>query len=342
MDKINVAFIFLAVFFLHSLLILIEVQLFPSKITLLYIKSVRRKELYFSAFLIFLFCGYLIYLFGLPNQFLFLGSGDLLYEQRDLFSESISGINGYIIRWIPDIFIMFIYSFSVEKKDKTRIAAFLATFFLLLLSQYRGQKSYMVKSLILFFLLFKHVTVEKFKGILIKGLNIVLFLSTVICFGVFNGTNSLFFTLFFITRRAIITTSMTTVYWIDWFSNNPKEYLSYIFNKPLINTADLIGSIYRDNSHTNSGFIADGYANFGILGVFFYLLFIDLLCMFLDKQFSFNKDNNIGTILFLIFPVISFLGTRLTIVLLSGGFFIIIFLSLFSVKRGLEHDKSQY
>jgi len=332
-------FIFYVSFIFHSIIILIQMRLDNPLPTIRIVKVALPEQSTILLLILTLITGIIITIriLGFPKIGLWLGSGQLLYEVRGEFKERMadSSITAYLTRWIPGPLAVFSYSFSL------RVRNFRAKLLLLLLSigivynysQYRGQKAYMLIALIMIGLLFN----KKFTlGHLPKFLPKVLVLISGISFffGILSTLlkSNFLFSVYFIVRRALITPSQVTVYWIDFFKDKQFELWSYLFSKSADPTADIIGSVYMKGAHINAGFIADGYANFGVFGVFMNVLLISSIYVFLDKQLRINTHENIGYFLFLLLPMNTFVGTRPSIVILSGGVLFFVLFALFGLK----------
>lgn len=98
-------------------------------------------------------------------------------------------------------------------------------------------------------------------------------------------------------RRLIATPGLLTGYYYDFFSTNPKLFLSHSILQPLItypyslSPPHLIGYFYFGNADTgaNANLWAEAYANFGLLGIVMFTLVFGLLLWVFDS-FAVDKD----------------------------------------------------
>lgn len=99
----------------------------------------------------------------------------------------------------------------------------------------------------------------------------------------------------YITRRVFFSTSLSNYFWLDFFSENSKMYLTNSvfgwlrrFGVALPydkNISLIIGSLYYNNDEMTaaSGTMANAYGNLGILGVILFPLILVIVAKFLDR-----------------------------------------------------------
>ena len=92
-------------------------------------------------------------------------------------------------------------------------------------------------------------------------------------------------------RRFLASPGLNAAYYFEFFSQNPKMYMSHSFlssffaNPYGTSPPFVIGYIYYDNPQTsaNANFWADAYANFSTLGIFVYSFLLGLILLILDS-----------------------------------------------------------
>jgi len=334
MNHMKALIVFMTSFILHSVMLLLDKGIKVYRIRPLFSGV---KVHWDSVILVLLIMSiiYMLMFYGLPKDFLTLFSAELLYEVRSMTNAKLSGIHAYLSKWLI-IFAFFAFSFSFRNervKLVNRVNIVLSLVIVFLFSQYRGQKAYMVQFIILFFLLFVNITLNKVVDILLLGISL-----TTICVSILGFISPVFGEAVFLIRRIVISPAQTTVYWIDWFYQRPPEIWSYFGQMYGESTADVVGQVYYKGAHINSGFIADGYANLKFAGVVVSLVIIVLVIRLLNNQLMIRSNSSLRQNIFLLFLMLSFFSTRLTTVLLSGAVGIVLILS-FALGKQLKGVK---
>lgn len=148
-------------------------------------------------------------------------------------------------------------------------------------------------------------------------------------------------------RRVLLTPSMLNWLYLDWFSKNEFYYwsdskLSFGLVDPQydLRSVNLIGLQYFGDEEmaANTGWIGSGYANAGLMGVFFYSVLIGLLLSLLR---SFEKKLGIRLIVSLFFILILKITTSTDIVtsLLTHG--LLMAIVLLSIMRPSINNRQE-
>jgi len=136
-------------------------------------------------------------------------------------------------------------------------------------------------------------------------------------------------------RRAFLTPALLNIMYFDFFSFH-KVYLThsilsfFIENPYNLSPPFIIGEYFFDNPSmsANNGFIADGFANFGHLGVLFYSLLVVLYFKFFSNL---NVSFKYSGLTFII--IYTFLSTALTTMILTHGLLLFTILMWMLGKR---------
>lgn len=131
----------------------------------------------------------------------------------------------------------------------------------------------------------------------------------------------------FIVRRLYIIPAYLQYAYYDFFSSNEKDLLRQSimgrigFKSPYsIPIANVIGNEYYGGSYCNNGLMADGFANFGVIGVLLYPILVAVALRFLDKC---SSNLSCGVCIGIIFAMsFAFLSSFFFAVLLTHGFLI--------------------
>lgn len=135
-------------------------------------------------------------------------------------------------------------------------------------------------------------------------------------------------------RRTMFVPMKNYYYYLDFFSENEKTHLAHsIFGSFLIPnydmpTPNLIGAIYYNNPDTwvNAGYLADAYANFGVMGILIFAIVLGLLLKVFD-YLALNIGIEMVTVAsFMAF--FSLLSGALLTTMLTGGILISLLLLL--------------
>ncbi|WP_157940010.1 hypothetical protein [Campylobacter blaseri] len=196
-----------------------------------------------------------------------------VYIHRSSFgASSFSGIFGYLNSWTFKIFSVIFLLWSLEKRNKMLII--ISFIFIILLFMFSGHKSTLEALILILFFYFLYIFKNTSSIIIVS---FFLLISICIFMGaVFN--NNIFESL--IIRRLLIVPAHLNFTYLDFFSNNDYIYwsnsiLKSFFTYPYdLEMTHVIGEyLGYPKMGANTGFLASGYAQCGVIGVFSYTMF---------------------------------------------------------------------
>lgn len=152
-------------------------------------------------------------------------------------------------------------------------------------------------------------------------------------------------------RRMLITPGLLLNYYFDFFSNNPKIYLSHSI---FVNFIDypydrlppfLIGKEFfgREDLAANANIWADSYANFGYFGIFFFTLLLSGI-LYLYDCIS-EKRNFIVSVTLIAMPAWSLVDTSLMTSILTHGILLALLINYFfktTREEEAHNEKNNY
>lgn len=235
---------------------------------------------------------------------------------------------GLILSWSKFVFAPLGFLLGVFYKRKFLLISSLLLYFSIYIST--GAKSAVIYPFLLYFIcfVFQYVSVLRIKTLMACGIVALVFISMAIevyfSFVIYPYT----------VERAFIAPGVLSNLYYEFFSDNEKAYLGYSFLSSFIDygydlePAFLIGQEYfRLETRANASFFADGYANFGIIGVIIFSLIVRGL-IFLYSAISFNWSKSVSNTFFVPFALYLINASPLTM-LVTGGFFLVLILGLF-------------
>ncbi|MDR5616630.1 hypothetical protein [Arsenophonus sp.] len=204
-----------------------------------------------------------------------------VYQFRELSNKLASvGIMSYINGWVYKVFIVYLMAYALLKRN---FAFFMILFFIeIFFYSISGQKSVFFTPILIFSIWFY---LKNFKTLLILpiGFTIIIIISYY-SFLLFDDmlTPSMFI------RRVFFVPAKLSYDYFDFFAENHfiywsnsflSHFIEYPYSLPL---AELIGNYEGTGSHANNGFIASGYAHFGLVGVMIYAVILGFILKILD------------------------------------------------------------
>lgn len=274
---------------------------------------------------------------GIPT----LGAFNLLgvYSIRSEFVASL-GIINYLLMWQAKIINPFFigYFYYKQKYNNVLIVIFIQIILFLL----TAHKSFLFAIALVIGSVYL-VKNKKFYFVLSWGLTAIVSVS--LALGVFNIS---YYPTSFITNRVLFVPAQNYFYYYDFFSNNSKAYLTQSLVGKLFglneiyntNIAYMIGELYYDSSKmmVNTGYLADAYMNFGVLGMWVFSVLLGLIFILID-QLSKKVDKTIAVAM-LIFPIYSLVDGALQTSLLTHGLLISIILIYFIDIKWFDNIKT--
>lgn len=332
----NESRVFLYSFFMGFFITITTVKIMP-RIKLLRIKI--SSKIYASILALITLTTYFLIIKdnGLPT----LGAMNLLnvYSIRGEFVTSI-GIINYLLMWqakiINPLLIGYFYYTSRYK------GVFLVVLFQLALFLLTGHKAFLF-SIILVIGSAYLVKKKKFYTTLLIGLTLMVLCCLLL--GVLNISD---YPASFITNRVLFVPAQNYFYYYDFFSNNQKVHLTQSVIGNLLgikgiydrNITYMIGQLYYNSPRmmVNTGYLADAYMNFGILGMWFFSLLLGLIFILID-QISKNI-NKILVVSAFIFPIYALVDGALQTALLTHGLLTALVLIYFIDSNKLKDIKT--
>lgn len=244
-----------------------------------------------------------------------------------IYRNFLSGFFGYFYYFL--IFVLLPLFFLLEKK---KFDLFIITFFYLLFFIIFKTK---INLIIIFSILIQNLYFYYFKKI---QLNFFLYILYFLIFSLIGSIlldfkYNFFTTLYF--ERFFLSQTKNLLLFYDFFKFNEPIYLSHIrffdYSYPFEkNLYDLIRDLYGGGSATSNTYIMDGFASFGIIGLFFPSILIIIITKFIDNLIDFQNTDFFVIYLFQIFGFISFpLSTHF----LTYGLGATILLSMIKFKK---------
>ena len=278
--------------------------------------------------LIFAFFVYQLIEFGLPNL------SDLnfedIYEVRENYESSL--IDTLLQNIMCKIVLPLIISDAVERKKW-------APFFVALIIQFyiygiTGFKTYLLIPALI--IATKLIKMKSFKKLIMVGM-LGGFAASLIFFYL---SNSNMFAAVVFNRLVFLPAQIKEAYF-DFFSKNEFVYFSQssiasilgIESNYATDIVYIIGEKYFNSPDmwTNTGFLADGFANLGVIGGFIVSVILSIELALLNRGIK-NPANNFATVVFLLFFIALNDGAIIS-VSVSGGFLPAVLL-IFLTKAG--------
>jgi hypothetical protein len=247
---------------------------------------------------------------------------DDIYDVRGVLKENISFISSYTFWWLAKVILPVLLVYGLLKKDnKIVLFSLIILLYLFLIS---GHKSvYFTPILILFYFYFGKDYNEKI--LLTMGFILVLFV--MINLPDFYIGRPLFKSIF--VRRMFFVPAHLNECYFDFFNHNH----IYLSNSVMSNFIDypydlqpeyLIGREYFDKPEmsSNAGLIANGFMNFGYIGVVAYSVIFSFFLMLINS-INLNK-RYFGLFIFFMFI---FRGSPFLTTILTHGFWLVLVLA---------------
>ena len=269
-----------------------------------------------------------------------------VYEQRAQFRNTVQGYGQYPFFWLAKAINPFLIAKGLIDRNPVWIAIGFGG--QLVLFAMSGLKSVLFSLVLLIGVMIALYNGGKyFTTLLGLGLTGVIGIAAWVDWMLgFNVGTSLF------VRRLIVVPGSNTAHFFDFFSENPHAYLGHgafesIVDYPYTTSpAFVIGNAYYAHVQgdlsmsANANLWADGYANFGILGILLFTIALAGLLWLID---SLAKRSNlkIATLL-LAYPAYMLANTKLqTSMLTHGVIVVILILYLIPYRRETQNGESR-
>jgi hypothetical protein len=242
-----------------------------------------------------------------------------IYEVRDVFKSGSSVLTSYAFWWLAKVVLPTVFVFSLIRKNK--LFVFISLLLLTYLFLVSGHKSvYFTPILLLFYF---HVGKDYNQKILYTLILIALFLILVNIPDLIID-RPMFKSIF--VRRVFFVPGLLNELYFDFFEAKPiflsHSILSGVIDYPYeITPSYLIGATYfnKPEMSANIGIVADGFMNFGYLGVLLFSMIFSIIIMILN---SIKLDVRYFGLF--VFYILIFRGSALLTVILTHGFWILL------------------
>lgn len=227
-----------------------------------------------------------------------------VYDLRSSGQFKISKYMGYILSWTVCVILPFFTAKALSSQQYFKAA--LASVLIFLLYLYSGHKTYLFAvPLVIVCTIWsrRRNFVKEFFNLFCLGATMV----TLLAFksSIFSSIFSLF------GRRVMIVSANNKFKYYDFFSSNSKIGFEGFLPRWGLNTSvkyenigNIIGEKYFDKPgmNVNTGFLAEGYMRFGIIGIFLSLIIFAIILLAIDKmQERIGYEFAIGTCIYMVF-----------------------------------------
>ena len=252
-----------------------------------------------------------------------------VYLQREEFRRALGGIGAYFFNWLAKALNPFLIAWGYINKNILLVA--LGTLGQVFLFSMSGLKSVLFSFLLLAAIAFALRNKGKnFSNYIVWSLVALIAITSTLDYSI--GVN-IFSSLF--VRRLLFVPGQNMSYYFDFFSNKPNTFFSHSFfgivsdNPYGSNPSNLIGDIYGPPSpdidvSANANLWADGYASFGIFGIFLFSAVLSAI-MWISDSFSSKKYRSIS-VLILAYPAYMLTNTKLQTTFLTHGLGVVLLL----------------
>lgn len=323
-------FIFTTGFYLENILFYLILYIYPCMQKIFYKKTINGYSFFSNSF-IFIFFSFVVILvfFNIsPTLSVFKVSGfaelyDIRMQSREAILD-VSFIIAYCYMLVFKVVAPLALSYGLFKGKSLLVYAALVVFLLGFLVS--AHKSILLTPIVMFVLFY---FIKSSRGIKLLLCNSVFVLSFISFFS--SGTIQ-FILGDVLMRRVFLIPGMLTNVYFEYFTANDFNLFSSVISKfsdeKPIPLPFVIGEnvFARSDMSANAGFVASGYAEAGVLGVFLYTIVILLSFLFLNSTVKSEKN----IYLLACFPILlAMLETNLTTVFLTHGLIYMIFFKLF-------------
>lgn len=206
-----------------------------------------------------------------------------VYVQREVYRASVDRLGAYLVGWLAGGTFSLVIALGLFRRSVPITSAGVAG--ILLLYSITGYRSYIIALFLLVgtFLMTRSGSSRAWHWISALSLVIALVTAQDLARGGYGLTSLL-------VRRGLSTAGINTGYYVQLFDDAPKYYLGHSvlgflgaapYEQP---PGRLVGSTYYSaRTAANANFMADGFANFGWIGILAAALVVGLLLRAYDK-----------------------------------------------------------
>ena len=281
-------------------------------------------------FVVFTLIG-VILLFGTKNFRGFNFNLSNVYSIRKIYAIEYPTFFYYLADWAFDVVIPFLLLYFYLRKKYVYLLFTLVLW--LMLFSLTGFKSVFFSAFFVF-LIYIFLRTNKLR-FFYSVFHSVIIIVSIIPF-IFNHK---LYWVSLLVRRYLLVPAANYFNYVEFFSIHPKLLLSYsIFKnffiyKYSLSPPHLIGLYYYNNSHmgANTGFIADAFANFGYLGMFWFSFLLIIIVIFIGF-ITYDKSIYLVASLF-VMPFMSLVNSALLTVLWTHGLLFAMLLAFLLNKK---------
>lgn len=278
---------------------------------------------------------FLVFRVGL--RFEILGFAEV-YDQRDFYSGRVGALGAYLPGWVGSGVLPMVIAFGLWQRHPLMVASGVTG--VLVLYSLTGFKSYLIGVVLIFGAYGLAASRRPVPTDWVFWLAAAMWVAALLD----RVTDNLIFTSLFV-RRAIATSGLNTAFFMDYFGRQPTyelrhSVLSFLGESPYpAPPARWIGLHYYESLDTaaNANFLADGLANFGVVGALGAAVLLGL-CLRGYDVLSDRLPLPVATA-GLMFVLVAVSNTALLTVLLTHGGFVAAAMAW--VLAGQEHAKTQ-
>lgn len=260
-----------------------------------------------------------------------------VYERRAAYKESNIPLSGYLYNWSGNvIFPCAMMYFLIKRNLPGLLTAVLSFLVIFAVTGFKSQMFGAALVIIVYLLLKCRHKFLASSAILVAVVAVTMIMAVV--FGNIVPYSA-------IIRRPMFLPVQIVQHYFDFFDGAPvfssNSFFSSLIDYPYeLEPPYLIGTIFyiRDTTHANTGIIADGFVNFGYLGVIIWAFFFGFLMKFTD---SISKTKSFGLTLACVAGFcVTFSNSALFTAFATHGYLIaLIMIYLSPNKESLESKK---
>lgn len=287
-----------------------------------------KKVLIFSIVMVFVSLIHLIY----STNGNFIIDFKKVYDFRLKYDDlSNQGIWAYLNNWAYKIFVLFIISYSLFKKNWYLLL--FSIFSIVLFYSFTGHK---ITFLSFFIVLFIYIIYKLNWNRIVVIVGTILFFISILIFNIL--TNDIWVTSILV-RRFLFVPAILNFTYFDFFMNNEfiywsngmlKSFFVYPYDKSF---TLIIGEVLKTGSSANTGFIATAFAHAGFVGIIFYTLIATVILNIVNNSI-FNENEKFIKISISFLPIYIFFTSSdlLTTIFTHGLFIVILILIILNIK----------
>ncbi len=262
-----------------------------------------------------------------------------VYDFREKFSDLTNkGIFGYINNWVFKVFMVFVFSWALLKKNYYMMLFSISIFLIFYL--FTGYKSIFLS---MFLVIFIYIIYRFNWNRIIILFGIIMFFFSIILIHLL--TRDIWIMSFLIRRLVFLPSVLNFAYFdffsfidsIYWSNGILKSFFTYPFNKEV---SLLMGDYLKISGNSlNIGFIPMAFVHAKLLGIVLYTLIATIILNIINN-FIFNEEEKFIKISLAFLSVFTFfISSDLSTTLLTHGLFIII---IVIITLNIQNNKIEF